>query len=99
MDQQQIDTTLAITQAMADELTDYLMGDNLYRQLMVKTPGGVKQPKMTIGALLENVQSLDWERERLSAAAAGAVGRYQGPHGHRPRGFCGARGARCCAAS
>jgi len=64
---QQIDTTLAITQAMADELTDYLMGDNLYRQLVVKTPGGVRQPKMTIGALLENVQDLDWERERLSA--------------------------------
>lgn len=64
---QQIDTTLAITQAMADELTDYLMGDNLYRQLVVKTPGGVRQPKMTIGALLENVQDLDWERERMSA--------------------------------
>lgn len=67
MDQQQIDTTLAITQAMADELTDYLLGDNLYRQLIVKTPGGVKQPKMTIGALLENIQTLGWERDRLSA--------------------------------
>ena len=66
MDQQQIETTLAVTQAMADELTDYLMGDNLYRQLIVKTPGGVKQPKMTVGALLENVQSLEWEQERLS---------------------------------
>lgn len=66
MDQQQIETTLAITQAMADELTDYLMGDNLYRQLMVKTPSGVRQPKMTIGALLENVQSLGWERDRLT---------------------------------
>ena len=67
MDQQQIEITLAITQAMADELTDYLMGDNLYRQLVIKTPGGVRQPKMTIGALLENVQDLGWERERLSA--------------------------------
>ena len=67
MDQQQIETTLAVTQAMADELADYLMGDNLYRQLIVKTPGGVKQPKMTVGALLENVQSLEWEQERLSA--------------------------------
>jgi hypothetical protein len=65
MDRQQIETTLTITQEMAGELTDYLMGDNLYRQLMVKTPGGVKQPKMTIGALLENVQALGWERERL----------------------------------
>lgn len=66
MDQQQIETTLAVTQAMADELADYLMGDNLYRQLIVKTPGGVKQPKMTVGALLENVQSLEWEQEQLS---------------------------------
>ena len=67
MDQQQIETTRAITQAMADELTDYLMGDNLYRQLIVKTSSGVKQPKMTIGALLENVQALGWEREHLGA--------------------------------
>jgi hypothetical protein len=68
MDQQQIETTLAITQAMADELTDYLMGDTLYRQLMVKTPAGMKQPKMTIGALLEAVQMLDWQRAQLTAA-------------------------------
>lgn len=67
MDQQHIETTLAITQAMADELADYLMGDNLYRQLVVKTPGGVKQPKMTLGALLENVQVLGWERDHLNA--------------------------------
>ena len=67
MDQQQIDTTLAITQAMVDELTDYLMGDSLYRQLMVKTAGGVRQPKMTLGALLENMQSLEDEQVRLSA--------------------------------
>ena len=64
MDQQQTETTLAITQAMADEITDYLMGDNLYRQLIVKTPGGVRQPKMTISALLENMETLEWERER-----------------------------------
>ena len=67
MDQQQTETTLAITQAMADEITDYLMGDNLYRQLIVKTPGGVRQPKMTISALLENMETLEWERERLTA--------------------------------
>ncbi|MEI2688813.1 MAG: hypothetical protein V9H69_03525 [Anaerolineae bacterium] len=65
MDQQQIETTLAVAQAMADELTDYLMGDSLYRQLMVKTSTGVRQPKMTIGALLESVQLLDWEQDQL----------------------------------
>jgi hypothetical protein len=43
------------------------MGDALYRQLIVKTPGGVKQPKMTLGALLENVQALGWERDHLNA--------------------------------
>lgn len=63
-----LQTTLAITQAMADELVDYLMGDSLYRQLMVKTPDGVKQPKMTLGALLENMQQLGWQRDQLSAA-------------------------------
>ncbi len=66
MDKQHLDTTLAITQAMADELTDYLMGDSLYRQLVVKTPSGTKQPKMTIGALLENLELLRWEKESLS---------------------------------
>jgi len=64
--EQQIETTLAITQAMADELTDYLMGDKLYRQVMVNTADGFKQPKMTIGALLENLQTLEWQRASLS---------------------------------
>jgi hypothetical protein len=66
MDKQHLDTTLAITQAMADELTDYLMGDSLYRQLVVKTPSGTKQPKMTIGALLENLEVLRGEQAALS---------------------------------
>ena len=51
---------------MADELTDYLMGDNLFRQLVVKTPSGTKQPKMTIGALLESIELLRWEKDSLS---------------------------------
>lgn len=66
MDQKQIDTTLAITQAMADELADYLMSDHLYRQMVVKTPGGTKQPKMTLGALLENVETLRWNKADLT---------------------------------
>ncbi len=63
-----LQTTLAITQAMTDELVDYLMGDSLYRQLVVKTPDGVRQPKMTLGALLEAVQQLDWQRPQLNPA-------------------------------
>ena len=73
MDKQHLDTTLAITQAMADELTDYLMGDSLYRQLVVKTPSGTKQPKMTIGALLENLELLRWEKESLSTGQQAAL--------------------------
>ena len=73
MDKQHLDTTLAITQAMADELTDYLMGDSLYRQLVVKTPTGTKQPKMTIGALLENLELLRWEKESLSTGQQAAL--------------------------
>lgn len=63
---QQIETTLAITQEMADELTDYLMGGSLYRQMMIRTPEGMKQPKMTIGALLENLEALHWRRDALN---------------------------------
>lgn len=62
----QIETTLAVTQAMADELTDYLTGDSLYRQMMVKTPEGTRQPKMTIGALLEGLETLQGRRDELS---------------------------------
>lgn len=71
--EQQIETTLAVAQAMADELTDYLMGDKLYRQVMVKTPDGFKQPKMTIGALLENLQTLERQRAALSDSQQAAL--------------------------
>ena len=67
------ETTLDITQAMADELTDYLMGDKLYRQVMVQTPDGFKQPKMTIGALLENLQDLAWQRDALNDGQQAAL--------------------------
>ena len=54
---------------MADELTDYLMGGSLYRQMMIRTPEGMKQPKMTIGALLENLEALQWQREALNLSS------------------------------
>lgn len=74
MDEDKIESTLLVTEAMARELPDYLLGENLYRQLMVKTPQGVKQPKMTLGALLENLELLRWaggsmtpgQRQRLA---------------------------------
>jgi hypothetical protein len=67
MDENKIETTLLVTEAMAGELPDYLMGDNLYRQLIVKTPQGTKQPKMTVGALLENLALLRWAKPALSS--------------------------------
>ena len=73
MEQKQLETTLAIARAMADELTDYLMGDSLYRQLIVKTPSGTKQPKMTLGALLENVQALRSVASQLTSAQRAAL--------------------------
>lgn len=70
---ERIETTLAITEAMVDELTDYLMGGKLYRQVMVQTPDGFKQPKMTIGALLENIETLQWQRNALNAEQQAAL--------------------------
>lgn len=68
MDESKIESALLVAEAMASELTDYLMGDSLYRQLLVKTPQGVKQPKMTVGALLENVELLRWSSQAMTAA-------------------------------
>lgn len=73
MDKQHLETTLAITQAMAGELTDYLMGDSLYRQLVVKTPAGTRQPKMTLGALLENLELLRDAKAGLSQPQQAAL--------------------------
>jgi hypothetical protein len=67
VDDRQIATELAVTQAMADQLSDYLTGREVYRQMLVETPAGVRQPVMTLGALLENLDSLGQE-PGLSAA-------------------------------
>ena len=70
---QSLETTMDVTQAMADELTDYLMGGSLYRQMMIRTPEGMKQPKMTLGALLENLETLQWRRDALTDAQRAAL--------------------------
>ena len=70
---QQLETTLVVAQAMAEELADYLMADSLYRQMIIKTPEGTKQPKMTIGALLENLETLQWQRDNLNAQQRAAL--------------------------
>ncbi len=59
-------TNLALAQAMVNELEDYLFGDKLYRQLVVRTPEGDKLPKMTVGALLDRLQALERQRTQLT---------------------------------
>lgn len=67
MDEKQLETALLIAEAMTNELTDYLMSESLYWQLVVKTPLGTKQPKMTLGALLESLETLHWAEQQLTA--------------------------------
>jgi hypothetical protein len=43
---------------MADELNDYLMGNDLYHRMLVDTPAGSEPVVMTLGALLENLDHL-----------------------------------------
>ena len=45
-------------EGMADELGDYLLGDRLFRQIVVETPLGTRRPKMTLGCLWERIQHL-----------------------------------------
>jgi hypothetical protein len=67
MDQGDFASLLAITQAMADELTTYLQqGDRLYQPMHVQTPGGTEDPVLTVGALLENLGTLRSAAGRLT---------------------------------
>lgn len=69
---------LLVAQAMAQELPDYLLGDRLFRQIVVRTPSGTQQPKMTLGSLLSRFQLLGHfassleagQQQQLSAVAA-----------------------------
>ena len=45
-------------EGMAAELDDYLLGDRLFRQIVVETPEGTRRPKMTLGSLWERIQHL-----------------------------------------
>lgn len=46
------------TEQMAAELVDYLLGNRLFRQIVVETPVGTRRPKMTLGSLYERIQAL-----------------------------------------
>ena len=65
---EQITTRLAVTQAMADALNDYLVGNDLYQQMLVDTPTGSEPVVMTLGALLDNIALLGNSEPSLSDA-------------------------------
>ena len=62
------DVDLAIASAMADELEEYLIKDDLYRTVIVRTPKGEARLQMTGGDLLTRLYRLNGERDRLTAA-------------------------------
>lgn len=83
-------TELLVAEAMAAELTDYLLGDRLFRQIVVQSPLGTQQPKMTLGGVLSRLQLLQFrsaalapeERtrvERLASAVDEARRTYRAP--------------------
>jgi hypothetical protein len=64
---------LAVAEAMVAALEDYLFSDRLFYQLVVRTPLGARQPKLTIGGLLERLHQLKWGRDELDPAQRGEV--------------------------
>ncbi len=52
--------SLEIAEAMVEEYEDYLLEDDLYRQLVVKTSAGNRMLKMTAGSLLELLDDLSY---------------------------------------
>jgi len=53
---------------MVEALEDYLFSDRLFYQLVVHTPLGDRQPKLTIGGLLERLRQLRWGQDELDLA-------------------------------
>jgi hypothetical protein len=71
---------LMVAGTMASELPDYLLGDRLFRQIVVRTPAGTQQPKMTLGSLLGRYQllrhfagDLDAGQQQQLAAVGAAI--------------------------
>jgi len=56
---QGLEVDLALILAMADEMEEHLLGDDLYRQLVIRTPHGDRMPKMSLGAFLETLAALE----------------------------------------
>jgi hypothetical protein len=60
-------TDLEIAEAMVAELEDYIINDELYRTLIVRTSAGDENIRMTGGDLLARLHRLQGERDRLNA--------------------------------
>lgn len=50
---------------MAEQLQDYLLSDKLFWQIVVETPLGTRQPKMTLGSLYERIQDIEAHQGEL----------------------------------
>lgn len=59
----EVTAKLMEAEEMASELVDYLLGDQLFRQIVVETPAGLRQPKMTLGGLVERIEQLEASKE------------------------------------
>lgn len=60
-------TDLAISEVMVKELEDYLINDDLYRTVIVRTSAGDRKYQMSGGDFLARLGRLQGEREMLSA--------------------------------
>lgn len=68
---------LAVVQAMAEELEAYLVKDELFRQLTVRTPAGDQRPQMTGSDLLVRLHRLHGRRTQLSPAQRSSLDAVQ----------------------
>jgi hypothetical protein len=62
---QDTEANLAILEAMAAEYKDYLLADELFRQVVVQTPERTYMPKMTIGLMLEQIHAIEGEYAQM----------------------------------
>ena len=69
----QLTNELVVAEAMASELSDYLLDDLLFRQIVVQGPLGTQQPKMTLGGLLSRLQMLQFRAAALEPAERSRV--------------------------
>ncbi len=64
---EKLSTILQEAEAMVGALEEYLLGDKMFKQLIVHTSDGDRLPEMTLGGLLERVRHLDRFKERLAS--------------------------------